>query len=158
LRQDIAQRLGAPEAARDWLGQKTGGGDAAASLMIEYLAAPKQGLGVVPRQETPLLQRFFDETGGVQLVLRAPFAARVNKAWGLSLRKRFCRSFNFELQAAANDEAIVISLGPHHSFPLESVFQYLNAATVRDLLIQAMLDAPMFQSRWRWNATRALAV
>ena len=91
-------------------------------------------------------------------MLHAPFGARINKAWGLALRKRFCRSFNFELQAAANDEAIVISLGPHHSFPLETVFQYLNAATVRDILIQAMLDAPMFQSRWRWNATRALAV
>jgi len=158
LRQDIAQRLGAPEAARDWLVQTTGVVDAAASLMIEYLAATKQALGVVPSQETLVLERFFDEAGGMQLVLHAPFGARVNKAWGLSLRKRFCRSFNFELQAAANDEAIVISLGPHHSFPLESVFQYLNAATVRDLLIQAMLDAPMFQSRWRWNATRALAV
>ncbi|HKE90251.1 MAG TPA: DEAD/DEAH box helicase, partial [Gemmatimonadales bacterium] len=158
LRRDIEQRLGAPEAARDWLVQTTGVVDAAASLMIEYLASTKQVLGVVPSQETLVLERFFDEAGGMQLVLHAPFGARVNKAWGLSLRKRFCRSFNFELQAAANDEAIVISLGPHHSFPLESEFQYLNAATVRDLLIQAMLDAPMFQSCWRWNATRALAV
>ncbi len=158
LRRDIEQRLGDPAAARDWLVEATGVVEAAASLMVEYLAATKQVLGVVPSQETLVLERFFDEAGGMQLVLHAPFGARINKAWGLSLRKRFCRSFNFELQAAANDEAIVISLGPHHSFPLESVFQYLNAATVRDLLIQAMLDAPMFQSRWRWNATRALAV
>jgi ATP-dependent helicase Lhr and Lhr-like helicase len=158
LRQDIEQRLGDPVAARDWLVAATGVVEAAASLMVEYLGATKQVLGVVPSQEALVLERFFDEAGGMQLVLHAPFGARINKAWGLSLRKRFCRSFNFELQAAANDEAIVISLGPHHSFPLESVFQYLNAATVRDLLIQAMLDAPMFQSRWRWNATRALAV
>jgi len=158
LRQDIERRLSDPVAARDWLVEATGVVAAAASLMVEYLAATKQVLGVVPSQETLVLERFFDEAGGMQLVLHAPFGARINKAWGLSLRKRFCRSFNFELQAAANDEAIVISLGPHHSFPLESVFQYLNAVTVRDLLIQAMLDAPMFQSRWRWNATRALAV
>jgi ATP-dependent helicase Lhr and Lhr-like helicase len=158
LRQDIERQLGDPAATRDWLVAETGVAEAAASQMVEYLAATQAVLGVVPSQQTLVLERFFDEAGGMQLVLHAPFGARVNKAWGLSLRKRFCRSFNFELQAAANDEAIVISLGPHHSFPLESVFQYLNAATVRDLLIQAMLDAPMFQSRWRWNATRALAV
>src|SRR5206468_10164232 len=100
----------------------------------------------------------FDEAGGMQLVLHAPFGSRVNRAWGLALRKRFCRSFNFELQAAATEDAIVLSLGPQHSFPLEDVFQYLKPATVEGLLVQAMLDAPMFQSRWRWNATRALAV
>jgi ATP-dependent Lhr-like helicase len=157
LRRDIEQRLGDVPGAMGWL-VETGFPEAAARQMVEYLAATRAVLGVVPSQDTIVLERFFDEAGGMQLVLHAPFGARVNKAWGLALRKRFCRSFNFELQAAANDEAIVISLGPHHSFPLDSVFQYLNAATVRDILIQAMLDAPMFQSRWRWNATRALAV
>src|SRR5437899_240582 len=102
--------------------------------------------------------RFFDESGGMQLVLHAPFGSRINRAWGLALRKRFCRPFNFELQAAATDDAIVISLGTQHSFPLEEVFRYLNSKTVRDLLVQALLDAPMFTIRWRWNATRSLAV
>jgi len=157
LRRDIEQRLGDVPGAIGWL-VDAGIPEPAARQMAEYLAATRAVLGVVPSQETLVLERFFDEAGGMQLVLHAPFGARINKAWGLALRKRFCRSFNFELQAAANDEAIVISLGPHHSFPLESVFQYLNAGTVRDILIQAMLDAPMFQSRWRWNATRALAV
>jgi ATP-dependent helicase Lhr and Lhr-like helicase len=104
------------------------------------------------------MERFFDESGGMQLVLHSPFGNRINRAWGLALRKRFCRSFNFELQAAATDDAIVISLGTQHSFPLEEVFRYLNGKTVRDLLIQALLDAPMFTIRWRWNATRSLAV
>ena len=104
------------------------------------------------------MERFFDESGGMQLVLHSPFGNRVNRAWGLALRKRFCRSFNFELQAAATDDAIVISLGTQHSFPLEEVFRYLNSKTVRDLLVQALLDAPMFTIRWRWNATRSLAV
>src|SRR5204863_482470 len=108
--------------------------------------------------ETLVLERFFDEAGGMQLVLHAPFGSRVNRAWGLALRKRFCRSFNFELQAAATEDAIVLSLGPQHSFPLEDVFQYLKPETAEHLLVQAMLDAPMFGSRWRWNATRALAV
>src|SRR5438876_1731071 len=104
------------------------------------------------------MERFFDESGGMQLVVHSPFGNRINRAWGLALRKRFCRSFNFELQAAATDAAIVISLGTQHSFPLEEVYRYLNSKTVRDLLIQALLDAPMFTIRWRWNATRSLAV
>ncbi len=158
LRGDIERRLGDVGAAVSWLVEATGLGEPAARQVVEYLAATRAVLGVVPTQETIVLERFFDEAGGMQLVLHAPFGARVNKAWGLALRKRFCRSFNFELQAAATDEAIVLSLGPHHSFPLDDVFRYLNPATVRDILIQAMLDAPMFQSRWRWNATRALAV
>ncbi len=105
-----------------------------------------------------MLERFFDESGGMQLVLHTPFGSRINRAWGLALRKRFCRSFNFELQAAATDDAIVISLGTQHSFPLDEVFRYLNSKTVRELLVQALLDAPMFTIRWRWNATRSLAV
>src|SRR6266705_1541884 len=161
LRQDIADRLGDPGggAAIAWLAREIPGVDEpAARQMVEYLAASHQILGVIPTQRTLVLERFFDEAGGMQLVLHAPFGSRVNRAWGLALRKRFCRSFNFELQAAATEDAIVISLGPQHSFPLEDVFQYLKPATAEHLLVQAMLDAPMFGSRWRWNATRALAV
>src|SRR5438876_518194 len=130
----------------------------AAGQIGEYLAATYRTLGALPSQQTLVIERFFDESGGMQLVLHAPFGSRINRAWGLALRKRFCRSFNFELQAAATDDAIVISLGTKHSFPLEEVFRYLNSKTVRDLLVQALLDAPMFTIRWRWNATRSLAV
>jgi ATP-dependent Lhr-like helicase len=124
----------------------------------EYFADTYRSLGAIPSQQTLVMERFFDESGGMQLVLHTPFGSRINRAWGLALRKRFCRSFNFELQAAATDDAIVISLGTQHSFPLEEVFRYLNSKTVRDLLVQALLDAPMFTIRWRWNATRSLAV
>src|SRR5213592_2164772 len=130
----------------------------AAEQIAAYLGEGKRALGAVPTTQTLVLERFFDESGGMQLVLHAPFGSRINRAWGLALRKRFCRSFNFELQAAATDDAIVISLGTQHSFPLEEVFRYLNPKTVRDLLVQALLDAPMFTIRWRWNATRSLAV
>jgi ATP-dependent helicase Lhr and Lhr-like helicase len=159
LRGDIDDRLGDPRAATAWLaGEVVGVPEPAARQMVEYLDASKKVLGVIPTQQTLVLERFFDEAGGMQLVLHAPFGSRVNRAWGLALRKRFCRSFNFELQAAATEDAIVLSLGPQHSFPLEDVFQYLKPATAEHLLVQAMLDAPMFGSRWRWNATRALAV
>src|SRR5205085_4368303 len=159
LRQDIADRLGNTGAAIAWLGAEIPGlSEAAARQIVEYLDASHKILGVIPTQQTLVLERFFDEAGGMQLVLHAPFGSRVNRAWGLALRKRFCRSFNFELQAAATDDAIVISLGTQHSFPLEEVFRYLNSQTVRDLLVQALLDAPMFTVRWRWNATRSLAV
>ena len=130
----------------------------AAEQVAAYFADTYRSLGVIPSQHTLVLERFFDESGGMQLVLHSPFGNRINRAWGLALRKRFCRSFNFELQAAATDDAIVISLGTQHSFPLDEVFRYLNSKTVRDLLVQALLDAPMFTIRWRWNATRSLAV
>ena len=113
---------------------------------------------MVPSQKTIVLERFFDASGGMQLVVHAPFGGRINRAWGLALRKRFCRSFNFELQAAASGEAIVLSLGLQHSFPLEEVFSYLHTNSAEDLLIQALLAAPMFQTRWRWNAMRSLAI
>src|SRR6267154_1306478 len=159
LRRDVGGRLGDTGAAIAWLaGEIPGVSEPAARQMVEYLDASRKMLGVIPTQETLVLERFFDEAGGMQLVLHAPFGSRVNRAWGLALRKRFCRSFNFELQAAATEDAIVLSLGPQHSFPLESVFQYLKPETAEHLLVQAMLDAPMFGSRWRWNATRALAV
>ena len=113
---------------------------------------------MLPTQDTIVLERFFDESGGMQLVLHAPFGSRVNKAWSLALRKRFCRQFNFELQAAATEDALLLSLGPQHSFPLADVFRYLHPATTRDVLVQAFLDAPVFQTRWRWNTTISLAV
>jgi ATP-dependent helicase Lhr and Lhr-like helicase len=158
LRQDVGERLGDPPAAIGWLRDTVGLVEPAARQIVEYLSATHHILGVIPTQRCLVLERFFDEAGGMQLVLHAPFGSRVNRAWGLALRKRFCRSFNFELQAAATDDAIVLSLGPQHSFPLEDVFSYLKPATAEHLLVQAMLDAPMFGTRWRWNATRALAV
>ena len=159
LRRDIADRLGDPAGATAWLaGAIPGLPEPAARQIVEYLDASCRILGVIPTQETLVLERFFDEAGGMQLVLHAPFGSRINRAWGLALRKRFCRSFNFELQAAATEDAIVLSLGPHHSFPLEDVFHYLQPATAEQLLVQALLAAPMFGTRWRWNATRALAV
>src|SRR6185436_10996187 len=127
-----------------------------AAQVAEYVLAGRQALGAVPTQTRVILERFFDESGGMQLVVHAPFGSRINKAWGLALRKRFCVGFGFELQAAANEEAIVLSLGPQHSFALEDVFEYLSPATARDVLVQALLAAPMFATRWRWNAQRSL--
>src|SRR5881628_1906702 len=150
------------EAARqsvaDWLMSQNGLSEAGARQLADYFVATYKALGVIPSQKKLVLERFFDESGGMQLVLHSAFGIRVNRAWGLALRKRFCRSFNFELQAAAMDDAIVLSLGTQHSFPLDEVFRYLNSQTVRDVLVQALLDAPMFPIRWRWNATRALAL
>jgi ATP-dependent Lhr-like helicase len=125
---------------------------------IEYVLAGRAALGSMPTTKRIVAERFFDEGGGMQLVIHAPFGARINRAWGLALRKRFCRSFNFELQAAATDNGIVISLGEQHSFPLEIVFEFLRVATVQEVLTQALLAAPMFTARWRWNASRALAI
>jgi ATP-dependent Lhr-like helicase len=155
---DAAEPSALRQSALDWLVHETGLSAAAADQAIAYLAAGRQVLGVIPTQETLVLERFFDESGGMQLVLHAPFGSRVNKAWALALRKRFCRQFNFELQAAATENALLLSLGPQHSFPLADVFRYLHSATVRDILVQAFLDAPVFQTRWRWNATVSLAV
>lgn len=130
----------------------------AALQIVEHLADGRRVLGTVPTQKRVVLERFFDESGGMQMVLHAPFGGRINRGWGLALRKRFCRGFGFELQAAANEEAIVISLGLQHSFPLEDVFDYLKPETVEEILTQAVLDQPMFESRWRWNATRSLVL
>ena len=126
--------------------------------LLAYLDAGRRALDVMPTQDTLVLERFFDESGGMQLVLHAPFGSRINKAWCLALRKRFCRQFNFELQAAATEDALLLSLGPQHSFPLADVFRYLHPETVKDVLVQAFLDAPVFKTRWRWNATISLAV
>ena len=137
---------------------ETGIPEAAARQIADYFGATYKTLGVLPSQTKLVIERFFDESGGMQLVIHSPFGARLNRAWGLALRKRFCRSFNFELQAAATDDAIVLSLGTQHSFPLDEVFHYLHSGSVRGILVQALLDAPMFGIRWRWNATRALAL
>jgi len=144
--------------ALEWLVGELGLCEAAAEQLIDYLASAKLALGVMPSVGTLVLERFFDDAGDMHMVLHAPFGSRVNRAWGLSLRKRFCRKFNFELQAAATEEGLILSLGATHSFPLDEVFQYLRSGSVRHILIQALLDAPMFEVRWRWNATRALAL
>ncbi|HEU4836888.1 MAG TPA: DEAD/DEAH box helicase [Pyrinomonadaceae bacterium] len=144
--------------AVEWLTNEVGISEPAAEQIVEYLAGAKIVLGVMPSQDNLVLERFFDDSGSMQLVLHSPFGSRLNRAWGLALRKRFCRKFNFELQAAATEDAIVLSLGPTHSFPLDDVFHYLNSKTVRQLLCQALLDAPMWNIRWRWNVTRSLAV
>jgi ATP-dependent Lhr-like helicase len=130
----------------------------AARQLVEYLAAGKAMLGELPTQRRLVFERFFDESGDMHLVIHAPFGARVNRAYGLALRKRFCRTFNFELQAAATEDAIVLSLGETHSFPLEDVVRFLHSHSVEAVLVQALLDAPLFTTRWRWNATISLAV
>ncbi len=158
FRIEVEKLLSDGKEVRDWLVSEMNLATEAAQQIADYFADTYRALGALPSQQTLVMERFFDESGGMQLVLHSPFGNRINRAWGLALRKRFCRSFNFELQAAATDDAIVISLGTQHSFPLEEVFRYLNSKTVRDLLVQALLDAPMFTIRWRWNATRSLAV
>jgi ATP-dependent helicase Lhr and Lhr-like helicase len=144
--------------AMNWLVNEVGLSQPAAQQIVEYLGLTKIALGVMPTQENIVVERFFDENGSTHVVIHAPFGSRLNRAWGLALRKRFCRAFNFELQAAATEDSIVLSLGPTHSFPLETIFSYLNSKTVCDVLTQALLNAPMFNIRWRWNATRALAI
>jgi ATP-dependent Lhr-like helicase len=129
-----------------------------AEQAVEYIQAGRKALGVMPSQQTVVAERFFDESGGMQLILHAPFGSRINRAWGLALRKRFCRSFNLELQAAATDNGINISLTEQHAFPLEMVFEFLRPATLDHVLTQALLASPMFTARWRWNLSRALAV
>ncbi len=141
-----------------WFQQECGLDAPGAEQAAQYIRAGQTALGALPTDSTVVAERFFDESGGMQLIIHAPFGARINRAWGLALRKRFCRTFNFELQAAATDNGIVISLGEQHSFPLEALFEFLSPETVEDLLTQALLASPMFAARWRWNASRALAV
>ncbi|CAN7609938.1 DEAD/DEAH box helicase [Trinickia sp. LjRoot230] len=133
-------------------------GESAARQIVEYLARARAALTRLPTQQTLVMERFFDESGGAQLVIHAPFGSRINRAWGLALRKRFCRTFNFELQAAATEDAIVLSLTGSHSFPLDEVWRYLHSNSAEHVLIQALLDAPLFNVRWRWNATTSLAL
>ncbi|MBK6921915.1 MAG: DEAD/DEAH box helicase [Deltaproteobacteria bacterium] len=161
LRDGAAHAAGAEgdlDAAIAWLREHCGEGLCAegALQIAEYVIAGRNALGCVPTQQRVVIERFFDESGGMQMVVHAPFGSRINRAWGLALRKKFCVGFGFELQAAANEEAIVISLGMQHSFPLDDVFDYLHAETARDVLVQAILPTPMFTSRWRWNSQRSL--
>ncbi|HSS51290.1 MAG TPA: DEAD/DEAH box helicase, partial [Thermoanaerobaculia bacterium] len=160
LREEVASRVkeGSRAAAVAWLEGDLGLPPAAAAQIADYLTASQLALGTMPSQETLVTERFFDEAGDMHLVVHAPFGSRLNKAWGLALRKRFCQTFNFELQAAATENAIILSLGPTHSFPLEDAFHFLHSNTVRGVLTQAVLDAPLFGVRWRWNAGRALAI
>ncbi len=144
--------------AIDWLVDTLDLDEAAARQIVDYLARARAALSVLPTQNTLVMERFFDESGGTQLVIHAPFGSRVNRAWGLALRKRFCRNFNFELQAAATEDAIVLSLTGSHSFVLDDVWRYLHSNTAEHLLIQALLDAPLIGVRWRWNATTALGL
>src|ERR1700719_1973324 len=146
------------EAAVEWLKAECGLDDAGAEQIVEYVIAGRAVLRTVPTQQTIVAERFFDEGGGMQLVIHAPFGGRINKAWGLALRKRFCRSFNFELQAAATDNGLNIALAEQHSFPLIDVFNFLQAETVQPVLEQAALASPIFGTRWRWDASRALAL
>ncbi|HEV2689174.1 MAG TPA: hypothetical protein VGV35_11485, partial [Bryobacteraceae bacterium] len=141
-----------------WLKEDCGLDDSGAEQAIEYILQGRAVLGDVPTQQTVIAERFFDEGGGMQLVIHAPFGGRINKAWGLALRKRFCRSFNFELQAAATDNGLNIALAEQHSFPLADVFHFLNAETVQPILEQAALASPIFGTRWRWDANRSLAL
>jgi ATP-dependent Lhr-like helicase len=141
-----------------WLKEECGLDEAGAEQAIEYVLQGRAVLGDVPTQETIIAERFFDEGGGMQLIIHAPYGGRINKAWGLALRKRFCRSFNFELQAAATDNGLNIALAEQHSFPLADVFHFLNAGTVQPILEQAALASPFFGTRWRWDANRALAL
>jgi ATP-dependent Lhr-like helicase len=161
LRENIAGRLngqGDKQSAFEQVVQDIGLSEQSAGQLVDYLASAHAALGTLPTQKTVVFERFFDESGGMQLVIHSPFGSRINRAWGLALRKRFCARFNFELQAAATEDSIVLSLSTSHSFPLESVAHYLNAKTVRPLLVQAMLDAPMFGARWRWIAGTSLAL
>ncbi len=146
------------QSAVEWLKDECGLDDAGAEQAIEYVITGRAVLGEVPTQQTVIAERFFDEGGGMQLVIHAPFGGRINKAWGLALRKRFCRSFNFELQAAATDDGLNIALAEQHSFPLSDVFHYLQTETVQEILEQAALASPIFATRWRWDANRSLAL
>ncbi len=166
LRDEIERRLAEGAAvgrvdlspAIDWLTGTLGLVETAARQIVEYLARARSALGALPTQQRLVMERFFDESGGTQLVIHSPYGSRINRAWGLALRKRFCRTFNFELQAAATEDAIILSLSTSHSFPLAEVWRYLHSASAEQVLIQALLDAPLFGVRWRWIATTALAL
>ncbi len=166
VRGEIDQRLASAESQAaerlqpviDWLADTPGIPREAAQQIVEYLSRARSALGALPTQRRLIMERFFDESGGTQLVIHSPYGSRINRAWGLALRKRFCRTFNFELQAAATEDAIILSLSTSHSFALDEVWRYLHSASAEQVLIQALLDAPLFGVRWRWIATTALAL
>ena len=155
---DAAHRQPSASAAVAWLQDECGLDSSGAEQIVDYIVAGRAVLGAVPTQTCVIAERFFDEGGGMQLVIHAPFGGRINRAWGLALRKRFCRSFNFELQAAATEDGINIALAEQHSFPLADVFRFLSPTSVREVLEQAVIPAPVFGTRWRWDASRSLAL
>ncbi|MCH7607430.1 MAG: DEAD/DEAH box helicase [Chloroflexi bacterium] len=157
LRQGVDERLARPEEAVAWV-MEGGASREAAEQIVAYIAEGKRVLGLVPTAERLIAERFFDEAGGMQLVIHSPLGSRINRAWGLALRKRFCVGFNYELQASATDEGINIALGPQHSFPVADVFGYVKSPTARDVLLQAVLQAPVFGTRWRWTVSRSLTL
>jgi len=158
VRTEVAARLDQPGAAEVWLQTECGLDPGGALQLVAYLRATRDGLGIVPTCTDVVFERFFDEAGGMQLVVHAPFGARINRAWGLTLRKRFCVNFDFELQAAASDDAILLSLGPQHSFPLDDAFSFVRRGNATEALEQSILYVPLFPTRFRWDATRALAI
>jgi ATP-dependent helicase Lhr and Lhr-like helicase len=161
LRGEVAEQLdaGGKETATEFVRKDCGVEQVAAAMLVDYLNAGRISLGgVLPTHEDIVFERFFDETGGMQLIVHAPFGARINRALGLGLRKKFCLNFDFELQAAASNDAALLSLGPQHSFPLEDVPAFLRSHNVQDAVVQAVLRSPMFTARWRWNLNRSLAV
>jgi ATP-dependent Lhr-like helicase len=158
VRQEIDERLEDPETCLRWLTEESGLSLPAARQAMAYIAEGKRVLGSVPTAHQVVAERFFDESGGMQLVLHAPYGGRINRAWGFALRKRFCRTFDFELQASAGDDGINLSLGPQHSFPLEDIFSFLKSRNAEEALVQAVLAAPLFTTRWRWTLSRSLAL
>ncbi|MFZ5862896.1 MAG: DEAD/DEAH box helicase [Nitrospirota bacterium] len=158
LRRELATRMGDPDAAAQWLTTESLVADSAAREIVSYVQAQLAAVGLLPTRDHVLIERFFDESGGMQLVIHSPYGGRINRAWGLALRKRFCRTFDFELQASADDDGIVLSLGPQQSFPLSDVPMMLPSSQTEHILTQAVLGSPIFATRWRWNANRALAV
>jgi len=158
LREEVVMRRADHAPALSWLIEECAVDRSGAEQLLAYLSEAHAALGAMPTQQTVIAERFFDEAGGMQLVVHAPFGGRINRAWGLALRKRFCRTFDFELQAAATDDGIVLSLGDQHSFPLDSIFELIRLSSLDEDLSQAALAAPMFGTRWRWNATRSLAL
>ena len=158
LCREVAERLDDDPSLLEWLRAAGGLSETAAQQIIDYVRATRDGLGVVPSDVDVVFERFFDDSGGMQLVVHAPFGSRINRAWGVALRKRFCVSFDFELQAAANDDAMLLSSGPQHSWPLDEAFQWVNTQNVTESVEQSILYMPLFPTRWRWNATRALSV
>ena len=158
LRRDVEAGLADRERLKEQLIGECGLDLGGAQQIIDYVRATRDGLGIVPTDHDVVFERFFDESGGMQLVVHAPFGARINRAWGLALRKRFCVRFDFELQAAANDDGILLSLGPQHSFPLEETYDYVTSSNAEEAVRQSCFYIPLFPTRWRWNTTRALAV
>ena len=160
LRTEIATRIEnqGVDAARDWVAEECALAGVGAQQLVEYIQVQLKAIGCVPTCDQLVAERFFDDSGGMQLVIHSPLGGRINRGFGLALRKRFCGSFNQELQAAATDDAIVLSLGNPQTFPLDTLPRFLSSKTIDDVLTQAMLDSPMFTARWRWTANRSLAV